>query len=236
LINEYSSSLTSFRRLKEGPPDSDLTPKMSVAVAELAHLPLVLPSRPHGLRLLADSAASTAKVKLTVRFEADTFRVLNDLVAKGLGFTVLPLSAISREVKARRLKFDYLRCTHNHRRPVCSHPAPGMDHSLEPQETHHSARPGHDVSAHFSAHDDAAAAVTVSVASSCSSVTASPRYKLPRSLLLFQQRQQVVCCGALAQAWEDFVDAVLVRKGVQISHCIRNEYDVISMFVSMTGS
>jgi len=24
---------------------------------------------------------------------------------------------------------DYLRCTHNHRRPVCSHPAPGMDHS-----------------------------------------------------------------------------------------------------------
>ncbi len=24
---------------------------------------------------------------------------------------------------------DYLRCTHNHRRPVCSHPAPGMNHS-----------------------------------------------------------------------------------------------------------
>src|SRR5450631_1306760 len=24
---------------------------------------------------------------------------------------------------------DYLRCTHNHRRLVCSHPAPGMDRS-----------------------------------------------------------------------------------------------------------
>jgi hypothetical protein len=59
---------------------------------------------------------------------------------------------------------------------------------------------------------------------------------LPPSLLLFQQRQQIVCCGALAQAWEDFVDAVLVRKGVHISHCIHNEDDVISMFVSMTGS
>jgi LysR family nitrogen assimilation transcriptional regulator len=88
-----------------GPPDSDLTPKRPVTVAALAHLPLVLPSRPHGLRLLADSAASKAKVKLTVRFEADSFRVLNDLVAKGLGFTVLPLAAISRELKARRLKF-----------------------------------------------------------------------------------------------------------------------------------
>src|ERR1700722_14565146 len=63
-----------------------------------------------------------------------------------------------------------------------------------------------------------------------------PVVSTPRSLLLFQQRQQIVCCGALAQAWEDFVDAVLVRKGVHISHCIHSEDDVISMFVSMTGS
>jgi DNA-binding transcriptional LysR family regulator len=88
-----------------GPPDSDLNPKVPVTVASLAQQPLVLPSRPHGLRLSAESAAAKAKVKLMVRFEADSFRVLTDLVAKGLGFTLLPLSAISRELKARQLKF-----------------------------------------------------------------------------------------------------------------------------------
>jgi DNA-binding transcriptional LysR family regulator len=47
----------------------------------------------------------TASYQLTVRFEADSFRVLNDLVERGLGYTVLPVSAISREREAGRLKF-----------------------------------------------------------------------------------------------------------------------------------
>jgi LysR family transcriptional regulator, nitrogen assimilation regulatory protein len=88
-----------------GPPDSDLKAGVPVMVAALAHLPLVLPSRPNGLRLLVESAATKAKVKLAVRFEADSFRVLNDLVEKGLGYTVLPLSAIGRERESHRLKF-----------------------------------------------------------------------------------------------------------------------------------
>lgn len=88
-----------------GPPDSDLKPGVPVTVAALTALPLVLPSRPNGLRLIVESAAVKAKVKLAVRFEADSFRVLNDLVEKGLGYTVLPLSAIGREREARRLKF-----------------------------------------------------------------------------------------------------------------------------------
>jgi DNA-binding transcriptional LysR family regulator len=88
-----------------GPPHSDLRRGVPVTVAALSALPLVLPSRPNGLRLIVEGAAAKAKVKLAVRFEADSFRVLNDLVEKGLGYTVLPLSAISREREARRLKF-----------------------------------------------------------------------------------------------------------------------------------
>jgi LysR family transcriptional regulator, nitrogen assimilation regulatory protein len=88
-----------------GPPTSTLKPAIPVTVAALAALPLVLPSRPNGLRLIVEGAAAKAKVKLTVRFEADSFRVLNDLVEKGLGYTVLPVSAISREREAGRLKF-----------------------------------------------------------------------------------------------------------------------------------
>jgi len=68
-------------------------------VNRMADLPLVLPSRSHGLRAVVEAAAAKAKVSLNVRFEADSFRVLKDLVQDGLGFTVLPRSAISRELK-----------------------------------------------------------------------------------------------------------------------------------------
>jgi DNA-binding transcriptional LysR family regulator len=86
-----------------GPPDSPLQTDAPVSVSSFARLPLVLPSRPHGLRMVVEAAAHRAKVKLEVRFEADSFRVLVDLVEKGLGYTALPVSAISREVEQKRL-------------------------------------------------------------------------------------------------------------------------------------
>jgi DNA-binding transcriptional LysR family regulator len=88
-----------------GPPGSGLSPKTPVSVAAFAKLPLVLPSRPHGLRVVVDSAAAKAKVKLQIRIEADSFRVLTDLVEKGLGYTALPLSSIAREYKDGRLEY-----------------------------------------------------------------------------------------------------------------------------------
>jgi LysR family nitrogen assimilation transcriptional regulator len=88
-----------------GPPGSEISPAAPVSMAAFAKLPLVLPSRPHGLRVLLEGAASKAKAKLDVRFEADSFRVLKDLVEKGLGYTALPLSAISLEAKQGRLRY-----------------------------------------------------------------------------------------------------------------------------------
>lgn len=68
-----------------------------IEVKELAGLALVLPSRPHGLRLVVEGAASKAGVTLNVKYQADSFRVLKEIVAAGLGHTVLPLSAFYRE-------------------------------------------------------------------------------------------------------------------------------------------
>jgi DNA-binding transcriptional LysR family regulator len=87
-----------------GPPDSDLSSTTPVSVAAFARLPLVLPSRPHGLRMVVEAAALKVKAKLDVRFEADSFHVLKDLVEKGLGFTALPLSAIASEARQGLLK------------------------------------------------------------------------------------------------------------------------------------
>ena len=58
---------------------------------------LVLPSRPHGLRLVVEAAAARASTTIQVKYEADSFRVLKDIVAAGLGHTILPLSAFYRE-------------------------------------------------------------------------------------------------------------------------------------------
>jgi DNA-binding transcriptional LysR family regulator len=54
--------------------------------------------------MLVEAAATKAKSKLNVRFEADSFRVLKELVEKGLGYTALPPSSIAPEVKQGRLK------------------------------------------------------------------------------------------------------------------------------------
>ena len=78
-----------------GPPGGALRPERPVPVASLAGLDLVLPSRPHGLRLLIETAAARAGISLQIRFEADSFRVLKAVVASGLGHTVLPPSAIT---------------------------------------------------------------------------------------------------------------------------------------------
>ena len=75
-----------------GEPD-----RREVPVSELGGLNLVLPSRPHGLRMVVESAAAKAATTLTVKYEADSFRVLKEIVAAGLGHTVLPLSAFFRE-------------------------------------------------------------------------------------------------------------------------------------------
>ncbi len=88
-----------------GPPDSGLDPNIAQPFSELAHLPMVLPSRPHGLRILADSAAAKGDVRLDVRFQADSFILMKDLVESGMGYSFLPLSAFNAEARAGRLTY-----------------------------------------------------------------------------------------------------------------------------------
>lgn len=88
-----------------GPPGSGLKPEKPVAFAGLAELPLILPSHPHGLRVVIDNAAAKARSPINVRFQADSFLLMKELVESGLGYTLLPMSAISREVDAARLTY-----------------------------------------------------------------------------------------------------------------------------------
>ncbi len=59
----------------------------------LAGLPLALPGPAHGLRALIDRAAIQSDVSLNIVVEADSFRVLLDIVSRGVACTLLPRSA-----------------------------------------------------------------------------------------------------------------------------------------------
>ncbi len=72
-------------------------------LAELADVPLILPSRPHGLRILVDTAAAAAEVPLRVDFEVDALPAIKELVEDGTASTILPFAAVYREVRDDRL-------------------------------------------------------------------------------------------------------------------------------------
>jgi LysR family transcriptional regulator, nitrogen assimilation regulatory protein len=65
---------------------------------------LILPSQRHYTRQLLDAIALTAKSKLTISYEVDSLDVTKDLVARGLGKTIMPIACVKEEVKAGKLR------------------------------------------------------------------------------------------------------------------------------------
>ena len=87
-----------------GPRGSGLSQRKQVDIGWLLKQRLVLPSHSHGLRALIEQAAAKKKLKLDVKLEADSFRVLTSLVEEGLGYTLLPPSSVRNEVASGRLE------------------------------------------------------------------------------------------------------------------------------------
>lgn len=75
----------------------------TVTFAEVAELPLILPSRPHGLRVLMDTVSAREGYALNVEFEVDVASAMFELVETGVGYMVQPYAAIARRVAAGRL-------------------------------------------------------------------------------------------------------------------------------------
>ena len=75
-------------------------PASRISMAQLAGLPLILPTGTHGLRSTLDSAFARAKCKPTVIAEIDSLAMLMDAVDHGLGCTVQPWAAVSRFLDA----------------------------------------------------------------------------------------------------------------------------------------
>jgi LysR family nitrogen assimilation transcriptional regulator len=65
-----------------------------ISFAQLEKMPLILPGRPHGLRLRVDEVAAELGVKLNVILEVDGLSGILDLVRRGVGYSILTPPAL----------------------------------------------------------------------------------------------------------------------------------------------
>jgi LysR family nitrogen assimilation transcriptional regulator len=75
-----------------------------VPAVRLAELPMILPSRPHGLRVLVDDFLARAGVVPNVRVEIDAMPSTLSLVESGIGYTILSYSCVHHLIEAGRIR------------------------------------------------------------------------------------------------------------------------------------
>jgi LysR family transcriptional regulator, nitrogen assimilation regulatory protein len=68
--------------------------RKSVTLTELCDYPLIIPSRPHALRMSVENALAGVERKITVAHEIECIPAIIDLVRQGHGYGVLPLNAL----------------------------------------------------------------------------------------------------------------------------------------------
>jgi LysR family nitrogen assimilation transcriptional regulator len=86
-----------------GPPDGITAGRGSMPFAELAKLPLVLPSQPYMLRYYVEDAANKNNIDLQIYLEVDSVQTMKELAERKVGYTVLPMGAVRTEIADNRL-------------------------------------------------------------------------------------------------------------------------------------
>lgn len=76
----------------------------TVTLAEALKQQLILPGRPHGLRILVDSVCAEGGLAPNVVLELDSMAAIKNLVCSADAATILPFCGVYREVEAGQLK------------------------------------------------------------------------------------------------------------------------------------
>lgn len=82
-----------------GPPGALPGERSFVTTADLAGLPLVMPSRPNASRRLLDEWTARGGLPLDIRVEVDDHAITRALVRQGIGFTLLTRGAVQAEIE-----------------------------------------------------------------------------------------------------------------------------------------
>lgn len=81
-------------------PDASQAISFTAAAAQK----LIVPSLNHGLRDLLEDVASSVRVDIEPAIEIDSYRQIKHFVSRGLGFSILPPTAIRTEVEAGKFR------------------------------------------------------------------------------------------------------------------------------------
>ncbi len=84
-------------------PQDRLARRASVTLAEVATLPLVLPSREHGLRFTVDDKFNSIGTRATIKMEIDSMVGLRRFVEQGKAYTILPRGELEGDLDVGRL-------------------------------------------------------------------------------------------------------------------------------------
>lgn len=87
-----------------GPAGDRITAKRTVRLSQVAQCPLVLPSRPHAVRVMVEEACSKENLDIYVPFEIDSLLALKEVVTSGAGYTILAHDAVARDIAEGRLQ------------------------------------------------------------------------------------------------------------------------------------
>ncbi len=76
-------------------PPGILNAGTTIHVQDLAGLPLAMPNRPFGPRLIVDKLAGAAGVQLTPKYAVDSFGIAVAMAVSGLSHGIMPVSSVS---------------------------------------------------------------------------------------------------------------------------------------------
>ena len=68
--------------------------RKTVDLADLGDYPLIIPSRPHSIRMSVENALASLQRKIRVAHEIECIPAVIDLVRQGHGYAVLPMNAV----------------------------------------------------------------------------------------------------------------------------------------------
>jgi LysR family transcriptional regulator, nitrogen assimilation regulatory protein len=84
-------------------PQDRLARRTSVTLAQVAALPLVLPSREHGLRFAVEDRINSIGARVNIHMEIDSIVGLRRFVERGRVYTVLPRGELEEDLMVGRL-------------------------------------------------------------------------------------------------------------------------------------
>jgi len=87
-----------------GPQNSELDPGMAIKFDQLPKFPLLLPHARYGLIPIIEKLSYINNIKLDVAHRVNSLELIKDMIGDGLGYSILPLSAITMESRQGKLR------------------------------------------------------------------------------------------------------------------------------------